>query len=584
MWGRWNGISLSIRHFRQLSNHRSRYYSYGVQSCLDDDGLSFDVAIVGGGPAGLSAATRLRQLSSETGMDLSVCVLEKGSEIGSHNLSGCVLETSALDELHPGWKEDASCPVRQEVSKDKMYYFTKSSAIRVPMAKSMKNKGNYVVSLSELTRWMAEKAEESGVEIFPGFAAQEALYGKGVSGGVTGVKTGSFGVDKNGNKKSTYSPGVQVHSKLTLIGEGCRGSLAESIMKQYSLREKNHADPPTYALGIKEIWKVRPERHQPGLVWHAIGYPFPHSVHGGAFCYHMENSLVAIGLITALDYENPYLSPYWEFQKLKLHPLVSKLIEDGECIEYGARCLSEGGLQSLPHLEFPGGALMGDSAGMLNTLKIKGVHNAMKSGILAAEHAFKALKSSTNAVTGYHEAVENSRIREELYRARNIRPAFSQFGRVLGMMYSGMDAFLLRGGAPWTLRMKKGMEDHQHLKTASEVVRPEYPKPDGVKTFSISDSLYRSGTNHEHDQPCHLKLRNPNLPGIVSYPLYGGPEEHYCPAQVYEYSTSTGQETPRLLIHAQNCLHCKACDIKDPSQNIRWSPPEGGGGPHYKNM
>lgn len=565
--------------------------SFAPFSSSDESSLEVDVCIVGGGPGGLAAATRLKQGDR----NLSVCVLEKGKNIGSHTMSGCVLETSSLDELHPGWKEDATCPVRQQVTQDSVYFFTQSMAFPLPKSPDMKNKGNYVVSLSQLTRWLGRKAEELGVEVFPGFAAQRALYQKGHSGGVTGVITGEFGRDKEGNEKSSYIEGMKIHAKVTLLAEGCRGSVSEQVIKHYSLREKNRSDPQTYALGIKEIWKIDPSKHRPGSVWHSLGYPLSYWVHGGGFCYHMENDMLAVGLVTALDYNNPFLSPYGEFQKLKNHPKVANLLDGGECVEYGARCLTEGGLQSLPFLAFPGGSLIGESAGMVNASKLKGVHLAIKSGILAADQALDALKGTKDSgaytMTAYHLAVEDSSIHNELYRARNIRPAFSQFGKLLGMIYSGIDSLILRGGAPWTLRMRKGMQDYEHLKPAHEFAPPLYPKPDGIRTFHISESLYRSGVNHEHDQPCHLSLRNPKIPSVATYKIFGGPEMYYCPGNVYEYCPTVervGNEKSdkdvELIIHSQNCLHCKACDIKDPLQNIQWTPPEGGGGPSYSNM
>lgn len=551
-------------------------------STVDESSLDVDVCIVGAGPAGLAAATRLKQGNS----DLSVCVLEKGAKVGSHNISGCVLETSSLDELHPDWKDDSNCPIRQKVTQDSFYFLTKSMAIPLPKARDLRNKGNYVVSLSQLTRWMGKKAEELGVEIFPGFPAQEALYEKGVSRGVTGVVTGCFGRDVNGNKKSTYIDGMKIHAKLTLLAEGCRGNISETVMKKYSLRERNNADPQTYALGIKEVWKIDSSKHLAGSVWHSLGYPLSNWVHGGAFCYHMEGDLLAVGLVTALDYSNPFLSPFGEFQKLKNHPKVAALLDGGECIEYGARCLTEGGLQSMPYLAFPGGSLIGDGAGMLNAAKLKGVNLAIKSGILAADQALKTLKSSKDVydMSAYQTMVEESSIHDELYRARNVRPAFSQFGRILGMLYNGIDTLILRGGSPWTLRMRKGMQDHEHLVPAEQSVPPHYPKPDGIRTFSISESLYYSGVNHEHDQPCHLLLGNPKIPSVATYKIYGGPETYYCPANVYEYVEVGDANEKKLVIHGQNCLHCKACDIKDPLQNIRWTPPEGGGGPSYSNM
>ena len=567
----------AVRSARAL-RHSARVFS--GRWYTTDDSLEFDVCVVGAGVAGLSSAIRLKQLAQDNGKDVSVCVLEKGKEVGSHILSGCVMETRSLDELFPGWKDDASCPVKQKVTRDSLYFFSRRSAIPLPKVKSMRNKGNYVVSLSQMTRWLGKKAEELGVEIFPGFPGQDVLLGGGV---VQGVRTGEFGRAKTGEEKASYVPGIEIKSKVTLLAEGCRGSLSEKVIQKYSLRDKGNADPQTYALGIKEIWRVNPSAHKPGHVWHSIGYPLPHNVHGGAFCYHMgADTMVSLGLVVALDYSNPNTSPYGEFQKLKRHPKVARLLEGGECIEYGARCLNEGGLQSLPHLEFPGGALLGDSAGFLNAQKIKGVHTAMKSGIIAAEKAFDGALS----MHGYDAAVRHdSWICEELYQARNIRPGFSLLNRYGGLIYAALDSIILRGKAPWTLRMHT--QDHEHLSPIKDMSArdvPVYPAPDGITTFDISDSLYRSGTNHEHDQPSHLRLKNPKIPSVVNAPLYGGPEEHYCPAAVYQYTRDRdGKAIPPLQIHAQNCLHCKACDIKDPLRNITWIPPEGGGGPSYSN-
>ncbi|KAK9830266.1 hypothetical protein WJX72_010683 [[Myrmecia] bisecta] len=542
--------------------------------------MDFDVCIVGAGPAGLSAAIRFKQRCEEEGKDLSVCVVEKGAEVGAHILSGNVLETRALDELLPNWKEEGA-PVTVEAKEDRFFMLTKKRAWRMPTPRQMHNKGNYVISLSQLTRWLGEKAEALGVEIYPGFAASEVLHSS--RGEVTGIATNDFGRAKDGSRRDTFTHGIRLHAKATLFAEGCRGSLSEGLMKRFDLRKD--ADPQTYALGFKEVWEVSPEKHKPGRVWHTIGYPLDSSTYGGSFLYHMEDNKVALGFVVALDYRDPYLNPYQEFQRWKAHPKIAQLLEGGSVLQYGARTLNEGGLQSIPKLTFPGGALIGCSAGFLNVPKIKGTHTAMKSGMLAAEAAFTALSASAEASTSgsaavnldaYETALRDSWVWEELEREKNIRPGF-KLGLWGGLANAALETYLLRGKA-WSLHHRH--PDHEALRPAAEFSPKEYPSPDGKVTFPLSLSLYRSGTNHDHNQPSHLKLRNPRIPAVVNLPIYAGPESRYCPAGVYEYvADENGRQ--QLQINAQNCLHCKACDIKDPTQNIQWTVPEGGGGPAY---
>ncbi|PSC72345.1 Electron transfer flavo -ubiquinone mitochondrial [Micractinium conductrix] len=549
------------------------------------ESMHFDLLVVGAGPAGLSAAIRFKQLCKEKGEDLSVCVIEKGAEVGAHILSGNVLQPTALDELIPGWREDADCPVhRQPATASRFYYLTERRAVRLPNPPQMKHKGNYVISLSEAVRWLGRRAEDLGVEIFPGFAGARVIYGP--AGDVHGVQTNDFGIAKDGTHKPSFSLGMALTARATLFAEGCRGSLSQHVMRRFGLREKAGAQPQTYALGLKEVWEVDPAKHKPGLVVHAVGHPLPHDVYGGSFLYHMPDNKVALGLVVALDYSNPYLNMYQEFQQFKRHPMVARLLEGGTCLQYGARSLNEGGWQSIPALAVPGGALVGDAAGFLNVPKIKGTHTAMKSGMLAAEAAFDAMATAQAGrpldLSAYETKLRSSWVETELYKERNIRPSFS-LGAGLwgGVAYSAVDTYLLRGGAPWTLRHRYA--DHEKLKPAAGFSPKEYPKPDGKLTFDINTSLFRSQTNHEHDQPPHLRLANPKLPAVLNLPIYAGPEARYCPAGVYEYvAGEDGRQ--QLQINAQNCLHCKACDIKDPSQNIRWTVPEGGGGPSYTLM
>jgi electron-transferring-flavoprotein dehydrogenase len=574
----------------------------------EPESMHYDVAIVGAGPAGLSAAIRLKQLCAEKNKDLSVCVVEKGAEVGAHILSGNVFQPTALDELLPGWKDDPSCPITAcPTTKDRFYMLTKRTKLRLPTPPQMKNKGNYVISLSEMVKWLGGKAEELGVEIYPGFAGAAAIYG--ADGSVRGIRTNDVGIAKDGHhKEGLYTPGMALTATATLLAEGCRGSLSAEIMKKYSLCEKSGADPQTYALGIKEVWEIDPEKHIPGMVWHTVGWPLPMDTYGGGWLYHMSENRVSLGLVVGLDYKNTYLSPYQEFQNFKRHPAIAKLLQGATCLQYGARSLNEGGIQAIPALSFPGGALVGDAAGFLNVAKIKGTHTAMKSGMLAAESAFKALtdvvastslSSSLSALSSpgvdlssYEDAVKNSWIQTELHGVRNIRPGFTHFGGLLGgLAHAALDTYILRGNAPWTFHHRRA--DNEALRPAAECTKIEYPRPDGVLTFDVPTSLYRSGTNHDHNQPSHLRLRNSKVPEVLNLPVYDGPEARYCPAGVYEYVSDDaegvqGEESEnkkrKLQINAQNCLHCKACDIKDPNQNIQWTPPEGGGGPSYTLM
>ena len=543
---------------------------------VERESMEFDVVIVGAGPSGLATAIRLRQLCEERGSDLSICIVEKGSEVGAHILSGAVLEPRALEELLPDWKERGA-PLHTPAREDRFYYLTKIGAVRLPTPPQMHNAGNYIISLGNLCRWLAEQAEALDVSIFPGFPASEVLYHD--DGAVRGIATQDMGVARDGSPKGSFEPGVELHARVTVFAEGCRGHLTKTLFERFDLR--NGVDPQTYGIGIKELWEIDPARHEPGLVVHTLGWPLDRSTYGGSFLYHLEDNQVAVGFVVGLDYTNPHLSPYEEFQRFKTHPKIRPAFEGGRRIAYGARAISEGGMQSIPKLTFPGGLLVGDAAGFLNVPKIKGTHTAMKSGMTAAKVIFDALEdgSATPEITDYRSRLEASWLWDELHRVRNLRPSF-HWGLWGGMIYSGLDTYVLRGKAPWTLRHH---HDHAALKKASECRRIEYPKPDGVVSFDCNSSVFLSNTNHEEDQPVHLTLKDDAVPIAINLAEYDAPEQRYCPAGVYEI---VGDEAggPSLQINAQNCVHCKTCDIKDPTQNIHWVTPEGGGGPNYPNM
>jgi electron-transferring-flavoprotein dehydrogenase len=537
------------------------------------ESMQYDIVIVGAGPAGLAAAIRAKQISSE----VSVCVLEKGSEVGAHILSGAVMDPRAMGELIVDWKEKGA-PLNTPVSKDRFLFLSEKGALETPawlLPACFQNHGNYVVSLGNVCRWLAKEAEALGVEIFPGFAAAEVLYD---GDKVKGVATGELGINRKGEKTDAFQEGMELHGKYTFFAEGCRGHLGKQLEAKYRLREG--ADPQVYGIGLKELWEVKPERHQPGLVVHTAGWPLDADTYGGSFLYHAENNQVAVGFVVGLAYENPYLSPYEEFQRYKTHPAIRGYFEGGKRISYGARAITAGGLQSLPKLVFPGGALVGDDAGFLNASRIKGSHCAIKSGMLAAEAACEALKAgrAQDELTAYPEAFEKSWLHEELYRARNFKPWMAK-GLYTGTLMVGIDQMLFRGRAPWTLHHQHA--DHETLKRKSEATPIAYPKPDGTLTFDRLSSVFISNTNHNEDQPIHLRLKHPAL-AVRNWEEYAGPEARYCPAGVYEFVDL--ETKPRLQINAQNCVHCKTCDIKDPRQNIVWVAPEGGGGPNYPNM
>lgn len=533
---------------------------------MSSESMQYDIIIVGGGPAGLSAAIRLKQLDAA----ISVCLLEKGSEIGAHILSGNVFETRALDELIPDWKEKGA-PITCEATEDRFYFMTQQGRVRLPTPPQMHNQGNYIISLANLCRWLAGQAEGLGVEIYPGFAGSALL--KNEAGEVIGIKTGDMGLNKNGQPTDQYQPGMEIYAKQVLLAEGCRGSLTGEVIETYQLRDADK--PQTYAIGFKEIWQVTPENHLQGLIEHSVGWPMDQRTYGGSFLYHFEDNQVLVGYVVALDYTNPHLSPFHEFQRFKLHPKVRPLFEGAKRIAYGARALNEGGWQSLPRLVFPGGAIIGCAAGFLNVPKIKGSHTAMKSGMLAAEGAYEKLQGRTN---DYQTRLEESWVATELKEVRNIRPGF-KYGLIPGLLNAAFETYITRGKSPWTL---KHHCDHKSLKLAKDAPPINYPTPDGKLTFDRLSSVYLCNTHHPETQPNHLQLRDPALAIEYNYKLYDSPEQRYCPAGVYEIVSE--DETPRLQINSANCIHCKTCDIKDPLQNIHWVPPEGGSGPNYGGM
>jgi electron-transferring-flavoprotein dehydrogenase len=544
--------------------------------------MEFDVVIVGAGPAGLAAAIRLKQLAAETGKDVSVVVLEKGSQVGAHILSGAVIDPVALDRLLPDWREQDS-PLQTQVSEDRFYYLTEKSGIGFPfflMPPLMSNHGCYIGSLGSLCRWLGEQAEALGVEIYPGISVTEGMFGP--NGEVEGVITGDMGVARDGTHKDSYTPGIALTGKYTLLAEGARGSLTKQLIRRFSLDAES--GPQKYGIGLKELWEVPKEKHRPGLVQHTMGWPLENSTGGGSFLYHFGENLVSVGFVVHLDYANPYLNPFKEFQRAKLHPRIVEHLQDGRRISYGARALTEGGWQAIPRLAFPGGALIGCAAGFMNVPRIKGSHNAMLSGMMAAEAAFAAIGTgrSHDVLDAYEQSVKQSSMATELKKVRNVKPLWSRLGTRLGVMLGGIDMWLNTIFPFLTHTLKHSKPDYATLEKAAQAKQIEYPKPDGVLTFDILSSVFLSGTNHAENQPVHLRLTDPSIPIAENLPEYAEPAQRYCPAQVYEVVDEGGKL--RFQINAQNCVHCKTCDVKDPAQNIIWVPPEGGDGPNYVNM
>ncbi len=544
------------------------------------ESMAYDVVVVGGGPAGLAAAIRLKQLAADAGREVSVCLLEKGSEIGAHILSGAVIDPCALNELIPDWKAKGA-PVETEVREDQFWFLTESSAITLPhllVPPLMSDTGNYIVSLSNLCKWLATEAEALGVEIYPGFPARHLII---EDGAVKGVVTGDLGVAKDGHHKDGFTPGMELRGKYTLFAEGARGSLSKILLRQFGLETQ----PQKYGIGLKEIWELPPSSHRDGLVVHGMGWPLDNETGGGMFAYHWGDNLCSIGLVVHLNYKNPWLDPFAEFQRMKTHPKLRAMLEGARRVSYGARAITEGGAQSVPKLAFPGGALIGCAAGFVNLPRIKGSQNAMKTGMLAAEAAFAALAEGRagDTLDSYEEAYRQSWVAKDLWKVRNAKPLWSRFGTVPGLLLIGLDLWMHQlFGFSLFGTLNHAAPDHATLRKAAESLKIAYPRPDGVLTFDRASSLFISGTNHEEDQPVHLQLRDPAIPISVNLPEYGEPAQRYCPAGVYEVVEDTGG--PRFQINAQNCVHCKTCDIKDPSQNINWVTPEGGGGPNYVSM
>lgn len=547
---------------------------------IERESMHYDVVIVGAGPSGLAASIRLKQLAAKEQRDISVCIVDKGSEVGAHILSGAVIDPRSLSELIENWQEKGA-PLSCAVKEDRLLFLTEKKAYRLLTPSSFNNHGNYIISLGLFCRWLAQQAEEMGVEIYPGFAAAEVLYHP--DGSVRGIATGDMGLNKDGQPGSNYQQGMALLAKQTIFAEGCRGSLTKTLIRQFQLDKD--CQNQTYGIGIKELWSVAPEKSKPGTVIHSIGWPLDRKTYGGSFLYHLNDNKVAVGFVVGLDYQNPYMSPFSEMQRYKTHPAIREVLEGGTRIAYGARALSEGGLQSLPKLTFPGGLLVGDTAGFLNVPRIKGIHAAMKSGMLAAEAIAEVLKeehvsdnSNTEAVK-YSELFRDSWLYHELHKVRNIRPSF-KWGLFGGLAYSGLEEYIFRGKAPWTLRHRS--PDYASLRKAQECRPIDYPKADGKLTFDRTSSVYLASISHDENQPVHLKLNNPELAISVNYREYASPETRYCPAGVYEIVDQAGE--PHLQINAQNCVHCKTCDIKDPEQNINWVCPEGGSGPNYAEM